>query len=76
MAYLNKKSNQYKDDIEKVSLYILSLHGNFKIPFKYFDTIMTYRNRYKQRWKIRINFAKDDKMKKWPKSFDFYQVRQ
>jgi hypothetical protein len=76
MAHLNKKSNQYKDDIEKVSLYILSLHGNFKIPFKYFDTIMTYRNRYKSKWKIRINFAKDDKMKKWPKSFDFYQVRQ
>ena len=22
------------------------------------------------------NFAKDDKKKKWPKSFDFYQVRQ
>jgi len=76
MAYLNKNSNQYKDDIEKVSLYILSLHGNFKIPFKYFDTIMTYRNRYHKGWKIRINFAKDDKMKKWPKSFDFYQVRQ
>jgi len=75
MAQLNKKSNQYKDDIEKVSLYILSLHGNFKIPFKYFDTIMTYRNRYKSKWKIRINFAKDDKMKKWPKSFDFYQAR-
>ena len=76
MAYLNKNSNQYKDDIEKVSLYILSLHGNFKIPFKYFDTIMLYRNRYRHNWKIRINFAKDDKKKKWPKSFDFYQVRE
>ena len=36
MAHLNKKSNQYKDDTEKVALYILSLHGNFKIPFKFF----------------------------------------
>ena len=76
MAYLNTKSNQSINDIEKVSLYILSLHGNFKIPFKYFDTIMLYRNRYRNQWKIRINFAKDDKKKKWPKSFDFYQVRE
>ena len=70
MAHSNKVS-----DIEKVSHYILSTTGNFKIPIQYFDTIFEYKNNFRRNWKIRINFQKDDNGKKWPITFDFYQRR-
>ena len=70
MAHSNKVS-----DIEKVSHYILSTTGNFKIPIQYFDTIFEYKNKFRRNYKIRINFQKDDKGKKWPITFDFYQRR-
>jgi len=72
MAQVQKNSNT---DIEKVSLHLISIYGNFKIPIQYFDTIMLYRNNYRKHWKLRVNFKKDVKGKKWPKSFDFYQRR-
>jgi hypothetical protein len=76
VAHPNKKlDSKQVSDIERVSHYILSTTGNFKIPIEYFDTIMEYRNKLRQSWKIRINFEKDDKGKKWPISFDFYQRR-
>jgi hypothetical protein len=76
VAYLSKKlDSKQVSDIERVSHYILSTTGNFKIPIQYFDTIMEYRNKFRTHWKIRINFQKDDKGKKWPITFDFYQKR-
>jgi len=70
VAHSNKVS-----DIEEVSHYILSTTGNFKIPIQYFDTIFEYKNKFRRNYKIRINFQKDDKGKKWPITFDFYQRR-